>query len=168
MSNTDPPLHIAARNGNVEIVNMLLDAGHDPEARNSDGQTPLHFAIQAGHVEVVSLLAEKIRKNQTSAPPPTPPSTHVKTQRNKPVETPANKAIGIACVIFLIGLGIFIVYTICVSIHTGEAADTASRTLGNSEWWGRTIARILFVVVGLPLLAALWAFITGLFSQKPK
>ena len=63
MSNTNTPLHNAARSGNIEIVKVLLSAGYDPNEVNAEGFTPLHIAAQAGHVEIVALLIETKKKN---------------------------------------------------------------------------------------------------------
>ena len=53
------PLHLAAKNGHLEVVRLLIEAGVDiNKARTNDGATPLHIATQKGHVEVVSLLSE--------------------------------------------------------------------------------------------------------------
>ena len=38
------PLHIAARNGNIQTVQLLVDCGADVNVLNGDGQTPLHTA----------------------------------------------------------------------------------------------------------------------------
>ena len=38
-------LHIAARNGNIQTVQLLVDCGADVNALNGDGQTPLHTAV---------------------------------------------------------------------------------------------------------------------------
>jgi ankyrin repeat protein len=59
MSNTNTPLHLAVQNGNIAIVEMLLDAGHDLNAVNADGPTPHQLAVQLGHTKIVTLLAEK-------------------------------------------------------------------------------------------------------------
>ena len=38
------PLHIAASNGDIQTVQLLVDCGADVNALNEDGQTPLHTA----------------------------------------------------------------------------------------------------------------------------
>jgi hypothetical protein len=56
-------LSLAADNGQVEIVRLLLDAGEDPNRYNPVGghshTTPLHQAAGAGHADVVRLLVER-------------------------------------------------------------------------------------------------------------
>lgn len=42
-------LHVASRNGNAEMVELLLNYGADNEARNNDRNTALHLACQCGH-----------------------------------------------------------------------------------------------------------------------
>uniref|UniRef100_A0A1I8F9J1 ANK_REP_REGION domain-containing protein n=1 Tax=Macrostomum lignano TaxID=282301 RepID=A0A1I8F9J1_9PLAT len=50
------PLHVACRNGHVDIVELLLENGADAEAKNEDEETPMHLAAQAGHLQVVRRL----------------------------------------------------------------------------------------------------------------
>ena len=50
------PLQIAALEGDVEIVQLLLDAGCDTTSKNIDKDTPLIDAVENGHLEVVRLL----------------------------------------------------------------------------------------------------------------
>jgi len=49
-------LHMAARRGNVEIAEALLDCGADREARDSLGETPLRRAVNCSKIAVASLL----------------------------------------------------------------------------------------------------------------
>ncbi|XP_014253165.1 ankyrin repeat domain-containing protein 39-like [Cimex lectularius] len=53
-------LHYAAKNGFIDIVKILLDAGASVGARTKAGQaTPLHRAAGAGKLEVCKLLIDK-------------------------------------------------------------------------------------------------------------
>lgn len=53
------PLHIAAVNGSVPLVEMLLSKGADINAVNTQLNTPLHLAIMNGKDEVCKYLIEK-------------------------------------------------------------------------------------------------------------
>ena len=50
----DTPLHAAATNGHVEVVDLLLKSLADPSAQNYMGQTPLVCDSMQGHDKVVS------------------------------------------------------------------------------------------------------------------
>eukprot|EP00913_Durusdinium_trenchii_P017729 g16661.t1 len=50
------PLHYAAENGNVEVLERLLAATATVEADDRDRQRPLHLAASKGHVEVLERL----------------------------------------------------------------------------------------------------------------
>lgn len=50
------PIHYAARAGNVETVQLLLDAGADPEARTQHGMRALHYAVSMRSKEACEAL----------------------------------------------------------------------------------------------------------------
>jgi len=53
------PLHMAARRGNTEVAEALLDSGAEIEARDSAGDTPLRRAVNCGKTGVVALLLSR-------------------------------------------------------------------------------------------------------------
>ena len=53
--NLDIPLHLAARDGQVEIAQALITAGADVNAQNNSGYTPLHRATN-GNTEIAQAL----------------------------------------------------------------------------------------------------------------
>lgn len=52
------PLHIAAMNGNAEVVKVLLEYNADIDSRQSNGSTALLLATYNKHHEVVRVLLE--------------------------------------------------------------------------------------------------------------
>jgi ankyrin repeat protein len=50
-------VHVAASEGNEEVVKQLLENGADVEVKDSDGWTALHRAASEGHEEVIKLLS---------------------------------------------------------------------------------------------------------------
>jgi hypothetical protein len=56
-------LALAAQNGSVETVRLLLDAGEDPNRynpkQNHSHSTPLHQAVWSGHMDIVRLLVQR-------------------------------------------------------------------------------------------------------------
>lgn len=54
------PLHLAARQGHLEISRLLLEKGADPNRmQNTTARTPLHLAVQHQHEQVTKLLLER-------------------------------------------------------------------------------------------------------------
>ncbi len=53
------PLWIACSDGNVAVVQLLLDKGADCESSDEEDWTPLHVACKKGHLEIVELLLAK-------------------------------------------------------------------------------------------------------------
>jgi len=49
-------LHMAARRGNVEVAEALLECGANIEARDSLGETPLRRAVNCDQTGVATLL----------------------------------------------------------------------------------------------------------------
>jgi hypothetical protein len=54
-------LHYAAASGSLPIVQMLLDAGGDPQVIDKYGKSPLHLCVQNNHLEVTNHLLEQIQ-----------------------------------------------------------------------------------------------------------
>lgn len=52
----DMPLHIAAINGDLRAIVLLLEEGAELNARGEGGMTPLHYAVQMEQVEAIKLL----------------------------------------------------------------------------------------------------------------
>lgn len=55
------PLFHAARYGNLECVQLLLEAGHNPTAVDDAGKLPIHYAAWFGHIHCMHALAQAVR-----------------------------------------------------------------------------------------------------------
>jgi ankyrin repeat protein len=52
------PLHLASRQGHMEVGQLLIEHGANAAAWDGNGWTPLHWACYGGHVELARLLIE--------------------------------------------------------------------------------------------------------------
>ena len=52
------PLHVAAEEGHVGVMRVLLEMDAEKEAKAADGSTLLHQAAHNGHVEAMELLVQ--------------------------------------------------------------------------------------------------------------
>lgn len=52
----ETPLHVACINGNIEMVEKLIDNGHPINVQDNAGWTPLHESANHGFVEIAKLL----------------------------------------------------------------------------------------------------------------
>jgi ankyrin repeat protein len=55
----DQPIHHAARNGDTEVVRLLIEHGTDVTARNTRGHTVLYCAGGHGHLDTLRLLLKE-------------------------------------------------------------------------------------------------------------
>ena len=53
------PLHVAGVNGQLEMVELLVDRGSDVNARGQNGATPLDWCAYRGRLKVVQLLLDR-------------------------------------------------------------------------------------------------------------
>jgi uncharacterized protein len=51
-------IHDATKNGDIEVIEQLLETGVDVNTEDEDGQTPLRCAADAGHTDVTKMLIE--------------------------------------------------------------------------------------------------------------
>ncbi|KAL4101499.1 hypothetical protein PRIC1_005251 [Phytophthora ramorum] len=56
--NRRTPLHWAAISGSLEAVNLLLEAGADPNFQDAGGRSPLHWAARLNRTDVVRSLLQ--------------------------------------------------------------------------------------------------------------
>jgi len=68
------PLHAAAANNNVAVVEVLLQRGADPRIKNKMGETPLDIAEKRGQVRICELLREAMANLDPLIEEPEPPA----------------------------------------------------------------------------------------------
>ena len=54
------PLHVAAENGNLPIVRMIMDQIKDKNPLDQDEVTPLHLAAENGHRNICKLIMDAV------------------------------------------------------------------------------------------------------------
>jgi ankyrin repeat protein len=52
-------LHAAAQHGSIELMDLLLDGGADPDVATEDGRRAIDFARERGHAEAAAHLAAR-------------------------------------------------------------------------------------------------------------
>ena len=52
------PLHIAILSNNIELIQLLIKEGADPNTRNRNRKFPLHLAIDIGSLEIIQILMD--------------------------------------------------------------------------------------------------------------
>ena len=57
-ANGSTPLHVAARNGESSIANLLLQANASPTAVDKFGYSPAQYAKQQGYGDLAAMLLE--------------------------------------------------------------------------------------------------------------
>ena len=55
-SGGNTPIYGAARNGHLDVIKTLIEAGANVNKSNSDGWTPLNLAARYGHIDIVEAL----------------------------------------------------------------------------------------------------------------
>ena len=55
------PLHYAAKEGKIEICEMILDVVEDKNPKDSNQMTPLHLAAKMGHLEICKNILDEIQ-----------------------------------------------------------------------------------------------------------
>ena len=62
------PFHEAAKNGHIEICNIILEKVDDKNPKNCNGDTPLHFFALNGNKEIFSQIFEKVEEKILGTP----------------------------------------------------------------------------------------------------
>ena len=54
------PLHVAAKNGHLEVCRAVIGTLDDKNPRNNNGITPFTLAAQQGHLEICRLIVNQM------------------------------------------------------------------------------------------------------------
>src|SRR4051794_15710283 len=54
----DHPLHRAAKEGDLELLNLLIQKGEDVNLKDNFGSTPIHLACFNGKIDCIEKLLE--------------------------------------------------------------------------------------------------------------
>ena len=86
------PLMAAAKVGNVEILNLMLDHGCNPWRKNPDGHTALDIATAEGHEDCIHVLRQKM-ESSTPDDYAQYPATTVEDEGEETVEETKNNIV---------------------------------------------------------------------------
>ena len=57
------PIHLAAENGHLEVMKLLIKKTNNPNSPEfKNGKTPLHLAAENGHVDIIKILIKYLLK----------------------------------------------------------------------------------------------------------
>ncbi|RMD46707.1 MAG: ankyrin repeat domain-containing protein [Aquificota bacterium] len=67
------PLHVAVKEGDLDLVKHFIDKGADVNIKGVFGETPLHIAVDRGYDNIVKLLLENganpnVQSNEGNTP----------------------------------------------------------------------------------------------------
>jgi ankyrin repeat protein len=88
-------LHIAAKEGKMETIELLIASGADVNAKDKNGETPLDYAISTDHTVIADLLRKhdgKTKRELKAAGKPTEPVAEAAQPEPPTAKTPLWKA----------------------------------------------------------------------------
>lgn len=80
------PLHVAAVDGSLSVVQLLIDAGAELLKPDSSGWTAKEHAALRGHMEIARLIASYIPEEQAAAQPPSEVSPRLNPVDNSSID----------------------------------------------------------------------------------